>query len=83
MSKKRTTIPKSTRFEDALAELETLVQTLEGSDQPLDKSLENFERGIALSRFCQQALSDAEQKIQVLLQEAGHTELSDFEAEED
>ncbi len=83
MSKKRTTIAKSTRFEDALAELETVVQTLEAGDQTLDKSLEAFERGIALARFCQQSLSDADRKVQILLQEKGQAVLSDLDPIED
>ena len=67
MSQKARKIPKSTRFEDALAELETIVQTLEGGEQSLEASLEQFERGVSLSRFCQQSLDDAEQKVKILL----------------
>ncbi len=79
MSKKKLTIPKNTRFEDALADLEKLVQTLESGEQTLEKSLEDFERGIALARFCQQSLSDADSKVQILLQEKGESVLTDFE----
>jgi len=64
--KKTTTIPKSTSFEDALAELETIVQTLETGDQSLEVSLTQFERGIGLARFCQQSLAAAEQKVRIL-----------------
>lgn len=66
MPKKTTTIPKSTSFEDALAELETIVQTLETGDQSLEVSLTQFERGIGLARFCQQSLAAAEQKVRIL-----------------
>lgn len=60
-------IPRSTRFEEALAELETLVKQLESGDQSLDESLEQFERGVSLARFCQQNLSDASQKVKLLV----------------
>lgn len=60
-------IPKSTRFEDALGELETIVQTLEEGDQSLEESLVQFERGVSLARFCQQSLGDAEKKISILI----------------
>lgn len=72
-------IPKSTRFEDALSDLEKIVQSLETGDQPLDKSLEQFERGITLARFCQQSLTEADQKIKILLGDDENEELSEFE----
>lgn len=55
-------------FEKALSELEQLVELLEKGDLPLEKTLEHFERGIALTRNCQQALRDAEQKVEILLE---------------
>jgi exodeoxyribonuclease VII small subunit len=76
MSKKKITIAKNTRFEDAMEELEGVVKTLESGDQALDQSLESFERGIALARFCQQSLSDADKKVQILIQEKGGELLS-------
>ncbi len=80
MSQKARKIPKSTRFEDALAELEAIVQTLEGGEQPLEASLEQFERGVSLSRFCQQSLDDAEQKVAILLaDDDGEGELEPFD----
>lgn len=82
MSKKKYAVPKNTRFEDALAELEDVVRTLEGGELPLDKSLEDFERGIALARFCQQQLSDADRKVQILLEENGDETLTDFETDD-
>jgi len=62
-------IAKSTRFEDALDELEGIVKNLEAGDQPLDTSLTQFERGVALARFCQQSLAAAEQKVALLTNE--------------
>ena len=55
-------------FEDALNELETLVDTLEKGDMSLEESLQTFERGVELTRSCQQALKDAEQKVRMLSQ---------------
>jgi exodeoxyribonuclease VII small subunit len=58
-------------FEGAMAELEQLVQKLEKGDLPLEESLAAFERGIALTRTCQTALRQAEQKVELLLQKPG------------
>ena len=57
----------STRdFETALAELETIVKALEEGDLTLERSLQLFERGIELSRFCHSKLENAERRIEVL-----------------
>ncbi len=53
-------------FERSLEELETLVARMEKGDLSLEDSLAQFERGIALTRICQQALREAEQKIDAL-----------------
>jgi exodeoxyribonuclease VII small subunit len=53
-------------FESALAELERIVKTLEEGDLPLERSLELFERGVELSRFCHARLEDAERRIEIL-----------------
>ena len=53
-------------FETAIAELETIVKTLEEGDLPLERSLELYERGVALSRYCHARLEDAERKIEIL-----------------
>lgn len=54
-------------LEKALAELEEIVSQLEASDMPLERSLKQFERGVRLSRDCQSALKDAEQRVQALM----------------
>ena len=54
-------------FEASLEALERIVQELEQGDLPLEKSLELFEQGIGLSRQCQERLSQAERRIEVLL----------------
>jgi exodeoxyribonuclease VII small subunit len=53
-------------FEAAIAELETIVKKLEEGDLPLEKSLELYERGVQLSRFCHTRLEDAEKRIEIL-----------------
>jgi exodeoxyribonuclease VII small subunit len=54
-------------FEDALERLEDIVKTLEAGDLGLDKSLELFEEGIRLSRFCHGKLEQAERRVEILL----------------
>ena len=68
-------------FETALAELETLVEKMEQGDQSLDESLKQFERGVQLTRSCQQSLQDAEQKVQILLTKNGKETLQSFDDE--
>ncbi|MDG0996856.1 MAG: exodeoxyribonuclease VII small subunit [Gammaproteobacteria bacterium] len=58
-------------FEKSMAELEQIVQQLEAGDQPLEKALELFEKGITLTRNCQTALEKAEKRISVLTEEQG------------
>ena len=53
-------------FESAIAELETIVKRLEDGDLPLEKSLELFERGVQLSRFCHSKLEEAERRVELL-----------------
>jgi len=54
-------------LEKAMRDLEQVVEQLESGDLSLDKSLKQFEKGVKLSRDCQAALSDAEQKVQILM----------------
>ena len=65
-------------FEQALKELQQLVEKMEQGDVSLEESLRCFERGIALTRLCQQALAKAEQKVKLLMQNAEGDELVDF-----
>lgn len=62
-------------FEATLAELETLIQRMEQGELSLESSLQEFERGVALTRLCQQALSQAQQRVSVLTED-GETEFS-------
>ncbi|MBV8975633.1 MAG: exodeoxyribonuclease VII small subunit [Sinobacteraceae bacterium] len=62
---------KHVDFENALAELESLVERLERGDVPLDEALRTFERGVALTRHCQACLQAAQQKVEILLKRSG------------
>jgi exodeoxyribonuclease VII small subunit len=53
-------------FEAAIAELDAIVKKLEEGDLSLEKSLELYERGVHLSRFCHARLEDAERRIEIL-----------------
>ena len=55
-----------TSFEQSLSELEALVAQMESGDLSLEESLGAFERGIALTRSCQEALQAAEQRVEIL-----------------
>lgn len=73
-------------FEKAFQQLEKIVQRLEGEEIPLDESLQLFEEGIRLSRFCHQRLEEVEKKIELILADAKGqpvTEPFEEEAEED
>ena len=54
-------------FEEALQNLESLVEAMEAGELSLEESLKAFEQGIKLTRECQQMLEQAEQKVQLLL----------------
>lgn len=64
------------KYEEALSELEQIVERMEGGQLPLEESIAAYRRGSELLRHCQQQLSDAERKIQVLEDGA----LRDFDA---
>ena len=70
-------------FEQALEDLEELVTSMEDGELSLEESLQAFEKGIKLTRECQTALKNAEQKVQVLLNESGDTEELELDDVED
>ena len=70
---------KAPNFEKSLEELESIVSALENGDLDLEASLKTFESGIKLTRNCQQALRDAEQKVHILLEEDGETKSEPFD----
>ncbi len=65
-------------FEESLTELEQLIERLEEGDISLEESLKAFERGVQLTRACQKALGEAEQKVQILLEDNGNISLKPF-----
>ena len=69
-------------FETAMQDLEQLVERLEQGDLPLEESLAAFERGVLLTRACQTALKEAEQKIEILLKKAGEPAIEKFTADD-
>ncbi|RUO20447.1 exodeoxyribonuclease VII small subunit [Aliidiomarina iranensis] len=69
---------ESLGFEQAMAELEQIVSALEEGELPLEESLKQFERAVFLSRISQQKLQQAEQKVQILMQQNGSEELNPF-----
>ena len=79
MARKKTTPD----FEQSLAELQTLVERLENGELSLEDSLSTFEQGIRLSRECQTALTQAEQKVQMLLERDGELAEAPFSTDED
>jgi len=74
---------KKINLEKSLAELESLVEELESGDLPLDEAMKKFEAGIKLTRGCQSALKEAEQKVEILLKSAGGDSLEDFIADDE
>jgi exodeoxyribonuclease VII small subunit len=73
---------KTIDFEQALGELEAVVEKLEHGDLPLEEALKQFERGIELARACQESLKQAEQKVEILLKKTDDAEPQAFEPEE-
>ncbi len=66
-------------FEAALQQLNTLVEQMEQGHLSLEESLSHFESGIQLVRQCQQSLQEAEQRIQILAEQAGQATLQPYE----
>jgi exodeoxyribonuclease VII small subunit len=66
------------RLEKSLEELEALVARLESGELSLDQALAEFERGVKLTRECQTALAEAEQKVEILLKKTESAEPTPF-----
>lgn len=67
-------------FEQALETLEELVAAMEEGELSLEESLKAFEQGIKLTRECQNALEQAEQKVQLLIKDDDMPEAADYDA---
>ncbi|WP_321350264.1 exodeoxyribonuclease VII small subunit [Halopseudomonas oceani] len=75
MARKKTAVD----FEQSLGSLQALVERLESADLSLEESLSAFEQGVALTRECQQALAQAEQKVQQLIENNGELGTEPFD----
>ena len=71
--------PADPTFEEALAELEAIVDQLERGDLSLQDSLQSFERGVALTAVCQRVLSQAEQRVEMLTGKDAGAKLEPFD----
>ena len=72
--------PNEQTFESSIGRLEKLVEEMEGEDLPLERLIVNYEEGIRLVKACQQKLSEAEKKIEIIQKRAGaEPELKAFE----
>ncbi|GBE07428.1 MAG TPA: exodeoxyribonuclease VII small subunit [Gammaproteobacteria bacterium] len=65
-------------FETAMKELEQIVESMENDQLTLDESLQKFERGVELSRICQENLKKAEQKVEQLVKKHGQLVIEPF-----
>lgn len=76
-------MPETPDFERSLTELESLVERLERGDLPLEEALQTFERGVELTRHCQNSLRAAQQKVEILLKRSGQTSIEAFTVPDD
>jgi len=83
VKKKRSKKDSPLDFEAALEELEALVEQMEAGEITLEESLQHFERGILLTRTCQEALKAAEQKVEVLLRNSADADTQPFDTNRD
>jgi exodeoxyribonuclease VII small subunit len=74
---------KAIDFEQQLETLEALVESLEDGGLSLEDSLTSFEQGIKLARDCQQALKQAEQKVELLMRQGDELVSRPFDAQDD
>lgn len=65
------TTPETQSFEEAMLELEALVSKIETGNLSLEDSLKEFEQGIKLSRVCQTALNEADNRVKILTSDSG------------
>ncbi len=71
--------PENMSFESAMTELQTIVQNMEHNELTLEDSLKHFERGVQLVASTQTKLQQAEQKVQILMEQQGEQSLSHFD----
>lgn len=76
-------VSKPADLEKSLKHLEQIVDELESGDLPLETAMQRFEEGIKLTQSCQTALKDAEQKVDILMQDADGEQLETFAGDRD
>jgi exodeoxyribonuclease VII small subunit len=74
---------KAPDLEGSIAEINKLIEQMEQGELSLEQSLEKFERGITLIKHCQKVLAEAEQKVQILIQNNGKEDLQLYENKEE
>lgn len=79
---KKPPIAPALDFEAALLELQGIVEKMETGQQSLEEALASFQRGVELTRACQQGLKDAEQRVEKLVRENGELEARPLAGEE-
>lgn len=82
MAAKKSSTSKTVNFEKALGNLEQLVEEMEQGDLSMEEMLKRFEKGIALTTDCQQALQKAELKVKELVEKNGKLLEKDFDLDE-
>ena len=60
-------VKKEKKFEEAMSELEQIVQQLERGDVPLDEAIAKFQEGMALSQYCNETLTKAEETVSKMI----------------
>lgn len=72
---------KKLKFEEAMQQLEEIVTNLERGDVPLEEALDQFQKGVSLSKFCKETLQNAEQTLTKIVDENGEEKLFEDESE--
>ena len=72
---------KKLKFEEAMQQLEEIVTNLERGDVPLEEALDQFQKGVSLSKFCNETIQNAEQTLTKIVDENGKEKLFEDENE--
>ncbi len=80
MTKKTSKLPD---LEQSLTEINQVIEKMEQGELTLDQSLGHFERGITLVKHCQKILEEAEQKVQILIQNNKQDTLAAYDSPEE
>lgn len=80
---KKTSPSTTLDFEAALLELQGIVEKMESGEQTLEEALASFQRGVELTRACQQGLKNAEQRVEKLVRESGELKVQPLGSDSD